>query len=220
MQLAMDVIGVGFGRTGTLSLKTALEELGFGPCMHMMPLLDDPARARLLCEAADGNADSLDAAFDGFRSTVDWPGTYFWRELTARHPYALVVLTVRDPNKWYESVCNTIYPAAMTGDALPPEMAAGRALAMKTVWDGTFGGRFADREAAIKIFQEHHAAVRAEIAPDRLLEYRVTQGWGPLCDFLGVPVPATPFPRLNDAAAFNEQLRARQPALVSQRSGS
>lgn len=214
----MDLIGVGFGRTGTLSLKVALEQLGLGPCMHMMPLLDDPGRAGLLCEAADGDLDSLDAAFEGYRSTVDWPGAYFWRELTDRHPSALVLLTVRDPNKWYESVERTIYPAAMTEGALPPSMAAGRELAMRTVWDGTFGGRFADREATIKIFQDHHAAVRAEIAPDRLLEYEVTQGWGPLCEFLGVPVPATEFPRLNDAAAFNEQLRAR--VLVSSRSGS
>jgi hypothetical protein len=85
-------------------------------------------------------------------------------------------------------------------------------MAMKTVWDGTFGGRFADREASIKIFQDHNAAVRAEIAPDRLLEFEVAQGWGPLCDFLDVPVPSSPFPRVNDTAAFHEQIMERVSA--------
>jgi hypothetical protein len=195
----MDVIGVGFGRTGTLSLKAALERLGFGPCQHMMPLLDDPARAGLLVKAAEGDADSLDAAFDGYRSTVDWPGAYFWRELTARNPEARVVLTTRDADAWYDSVARTIYPVAMAADASQPAFA----MAHTTVWEGTFGGRFADRAATVKIFEEHNAAVRAEIDPDRLLDFDVAQGWGPLCDFLGTPVPPDAFPRLNDTASFN-----------------
>jgi len=215
----MDVIGVGFGRTGTLSLKVALEQLGFGPCMHMMPLLDDPWRATLLSHAADGDVACLDAAFDGYRSTVDWPGTYFWRELTTRHPSARVILTVRDPNEWYESAFKTIYAAASMDGPLPTAMVAGREMAEKTVWAGTFGGRFADREATVKLFQEHNAAVRAEIAPDRLLELTVSQGWGPLCDFLGVPAPDSPFPRLNDGATFHQALRERM-ALTGSRSGS
>jgi len=202
---AMDVIGVGFGRTGTLSLKVALEQLGFGPCMHMMPLLDDPWRATLLSRAADGDGACLEAAFDGYRSTVDWPGAFFWRSLIARFPSARVVLTVRDPEKWYESAYNTIYQAA-SGDSPLPEPV--RQMASKTVWDGTFAGRFADRPAALKIFAEHNAAVRAEVAPTRLLEFSVTQGWQPLCDFLGVPIPATPFPRLNDTAAFQSRILA------------
>ncbi|MFF5294798.1 sulfotransferase family protein [Paractinoplanes globisporus] len=215
----MDVIGVGFGRTGTLSLKVALEQLGFGPCMHMLPLLDDPWRATLLSHAADGDMACLDAAFDDYRSTVDWPGAYFWRELTARHPRARVILTVRDPDRWYDSAFKTIYTAATTDGSLPPSMAAGREMAEKTVWDGTFGGRFADREATIQLFQDHNAAVRAEIAPDRLLEFTVGEGWGPLCEFLGVPAPATPFPRLNDESAFHQNLQERM-TLTAARSGS
>jgi hypothetical protein len=205
----MDVIGVGFGRTGTLSLKGALEQLGFGPCLHMIPLLEDPSRADLLSRAADGEGDILGEAFAGYRSTVDWPGTYFWRELVARHPDAKVILTVRDPQKWYASAQRTIYAAATAHRALPPAMESGLRMAMKTVWDGTFGGRFADREASIKVFEEHNAAVRAEVAPDRLLEYRVTQGWGPLCDFLGVPAPGSPFPKVNDTASFTEMMLQR-----------
>src|SRR5437763_16346089 len=85
------VIGAGFGRTGTLSLKAALEQLGFGPCMHMVPLLQDPDTSALIRKAAEGDVDSLDVALAGHRSTVDWPMTYFWRELTGRHPQAKVI---------------------------------------------------------------------------------------------------------------------------------
>ncbi len=111
----MDVIGAGFGRTGTLSLKAALEQIGLGPCMHMIPLLADAERATLFRKAAEGDEDSLDAAMEGCRSTVDWPGTYFWRRLVDRHPRAKVLLTVRDPEKWYDSAYRTIYQASSSG---------------------------------------------------------------------------------------------------------
>ena len=212
----MDVIGAGFGRTGTLSLKIALELLGLGPCMHMMPLLDDPERAGLFHRAAEGDLASLDKALEGHRSTVDWPGTYFWRELTARHPAAKVVLTVRDPQRWFDSAHTTIFQAASAEpDGTDEAMAVGIGMARAIVWNGTFGGRFADREHAVRVFTEHNEAVRREIPADRLLEFEVTQGWEPLCDFLGVPVPAAPFPRVNDSAAFQahvQQRRANSPA--------
>jgi hypothetical protein len=209
----MDVIGAGFGRTGTLSLKLALEQLGHGPCLHMLPLLDDPQRAALFHRAAEGDTESLDKALDGHRSTVDWPGAYFWRELAGRHPAAKVVLTVRDPQRWYESAHGTIFQAATH----PPEggdesVAAGRGMLRAIVWQGTFGGRFADREHAVRVFTEHNAAVRAEIPADRLLEFEVSDGWPPLCDFLGVPVPDVPFPRTNDGATFRARIAQRHAA--------
>jgi hypothetical protein len=205
----MDVIGVGFGRTGTLSLKAALEQVGFGPCQHMVPLLDDAERSALLCAAADGDPGSLDKAFDGFRSSVDWPGTYFWRELTSRHPHAKVILTVRDPEKWYDSAERTIYAVANSrrGKPLSPTMAVCSRMLDRVVWNGTFDGRFGDRAEAIRRFEEHNAAVRAEIAPERLLEFEIRDGWEPLCDFLGVAVPDEPFPRLNDTASFAERAK-------------
>ncbi|MEV8505950.1 sulfotransferase family protein [Actinoplanes sp. NPDC051475] len=202
----MDVIGVGFGRTGTLSLKIAIERLGFGPCMHMVPLLADPARSALFRRAAGGDPASLRKAFEGCRSTVDWPGTYFWRELVAQHAGAKVVLTVRDPDAWYDSALRTIYQAALHA---PRGGDSPVAMIETVVWDGTFGGRFADRDHAIRVFEEHNAAVRREVPADRLLEFRVTDGWEPLCAFLGVPVPDEPFPRTNDTAAFQERLASR-----------
>jgi hypothetical protein len=201
----MDVIGVGFGRTGTLSLKAALEQLGLGPCMHMIPVLGDEGLAALFRKAAGGDRESLASALRGCRSTVDWPGTFFWRELVAQHPDARVVLSVRDPQEWYDSAHRTIYRAAM---APAPPGAAPSAMDMvhAVVWDGTFGGRFADRDHAVRVFEEHNAEVRRTVPADRLLEFEVGQGWEPLCAFLGRPVPQTPFPRLNDAEAFARNL--------------
>jgi hypothetical protein len=214
----MDVIGAGFGRTGTLSLKVALEQLGFGPCMHMVPLLTDGERAALFHRAAEGDAGSLDRALDGCRSTVDWPGTFFWRDLVARHPDAKVVLTVRDPQQWYDSAYRTIFQAAhprREAAEQPPGFAAVMDMVHAVVWDGTFGGRFSDRDHAVRAFQEHNAEVRRTVPAERLLEFQVSQGWEPLCTFLGRPVPDTPFPWLNDSAEFQQrtaefQARARR----------
>lgn len=204
----MDVIGAGFGRTGTLSLKVALEQLGFGPCMHMIPLLQDPETSALISKATEGDIDSLDVALAGHRSTVDWPTAYFWRELADRYPAAKVVLTVRDPQQWYDSADRTIHAAANAGRESGMLDQDVMGMIDGTVWQGTFDGRFADRGHAIKVFEEHNARVRREIPADRLLVFEVAQGWEPLCSFLGVPVPETPFPRLNDTVAFNDNLAA------------
>jgi hypothetical protein len=200
----MDVIGVGFGRTGTLSMKVALEMLGFGPCAHMLPLIGDEERSAMFTQAAHGDEASLDKALDGCRSTVDWPGVFFWRELVAKYPDAKVVLTVRDPEQWYASAERTIWQA--TNAPTQPGMEAFREMCDATNWDGTFHGRFGDRDYAIKVFTEHNEAVRRSIPADRLLEYEVGEGWDRLCTFLGVPVPEQEFPRLNDTASFQERI--------------
>ncbi len=200
----MNVIGVGFGRTGTLSLKVALERLGQGPCAHMLPLIGDEERSHLFTEAVGGDPAALDKALDGYRSTVDWPGVFFWRELVAKYPAAKVILTVRDPEKWYESAERTIWKA--TNQPTPPAMKHFREMCDATNWDGTFHGRFADRAYAIRVFNEHNDEVRRTVPADRLLEYTSGQGWEPLCDFLGVPVPDEEYPRLNDTAEFTRRL--------------
>lgn len=209
----MDVIGAGFGRTGTLSLKVALEMLGFGPCLHMIPVLGDAERAALFHRAAEGDQASLGRALAGHRSTVDWPGAYFWRELVSEHPRAKVILTVRDPARWYESAHDTIYQAAQhvtenDGQVVP----AARGMLSALIWEGTFDGRFADREHAVGVFERHNEAVRSEVPADRLIEFRVADGWQPLCDFLGVPVPDGPFPHVNDAASFQARVAGPPPA--------
>ncbi|HJU98616.1 MAG TPA: sulfotransferase [Jiangellaceae bacterium] len=208
----MKVIGVGVGRTGTLSLKAAVERLGFGPCFHMRNVLDHRERLPLWEAAATGSPVDWDAVFAGYESSVDWPGAAFWRELTGHYPRAKVILTVRDPERWYDSVRETIYQLFGGGTDSPlanealrriPGIATMHAFNRKLVWDGPFlEGRFDDRGWAIRAFLRHNAAVREEIPPERLLVFEVSEGWRPLCDFLGVEQPDDEFPRLNDPAAF------------------
>jgi hypothetical protein len=221
----LEVIGAGLGRTGTLSLHAALERQGFAPCEHMTNCFAHPERFALWLEAARrkraGQPIDWRPLFTGYRATVDWPGAYFWRELTAAHPEAKVILTVRDPQRWYDSARATIYAATQARTATPaprllyrlvswanPRAGNGFRTVQETVWDGTMEGRFEDRNAAIRIFEEHNREVIATIPPQRLLVFDVKEGWQPLCAFLGVPVPTDePFPHVNDAADFSRRQR-------------
>jgi hypothetical protein len=204
----LEVIGAGFGRTGTLSLKLALERLGFGPCHHMIELIDDQEQLDLWSRVAEDGTADWDMVYRDFRSTVDWPGVTFWRQLVGHYPDAKVILTVRDPQSWYESACESIYRARsfLADDPLSRQR---RDIVGRTVWDGTFGGRFEDAEHAMAVFGEHNDEVRREVPAERLLEFQVKQGWGPLCDFLGVPVPDEPFPRSNDRLEFAARVAER-----------
>ncbi|GAA4139424.1 sulfotransferase family protein [Actinomadura keratinilytica] len=209
----LEVIGVGFGRTGTLSLKVALERLGFGPCHHMLALFDDPGQIALWKRAARGEAVDWTEVYRNYRSTVDWPGARFWRQIADAFPAAKVVLTVRDPESWYDSAHRSIYETAMAPlpeSGVDPVYAALREMSHEVVWDGVFGGRFADRDHAIRTFTEHNEAVRRALPAERLLVFRASQGWEPLCGFLGVEVPDEPFPRRNDREAFAEFIEARR----------
>lgn len=203
----IEVIGAGFGRTGTASLKQALEVLGFGPCDHMHENFDHPERFALWSEAMHRKdaGESIDwrPLLSTYRSVVDWPGAYFWRELAGAHPQAKVILTVRDPERWYDSIQSTIFPLLQHlgetgGEALPGDIIVKR----------TFAQRTADRAHCLAVFAGHAAAVREATAADRLLVFDVKEGWGPLCAFLGVPVPAgEAFPHLNDTAEFKSDER-------------
>jgi hypothetical protein len=219
------VIGAGLGRTGTLSLHAALERLGFAPCEHMTNCFAHPERFALWLEAAQrkraGEPIDWRPLFTGYRATVDWPGVYFWRELVDAHPAAKVILTVRNPERWYDSARATIYAATQARTATPaarllsrlvslanPRAGNGFRTVQETVWDGTMSGRFEDRNEAIRIFEEHNREVVATVPLERLLVFDVKEGWEPLCAFLGVPVPAgEPFPHLNDAADFSRRQR-------------
>jgi hypothetical protein len=219
------VIGAGLGRTGTLSLHEALERLGFAPCEHMTNCFAHPERFALWLEAVrrkrTGEPIDWRPLFTGYRATVDWPGAFFWRELTAAHPEAKVILTVRDPERWYDSARTTIYAATQGRSATPaarllygllaranPRAGHGFRTVQETVWDGTMEGKFEDRDAAIRIFQEHNSEVIAAIPPEQLLIFDVNEGWQPLCAFLGVPVPTgEPFPHVNDTADFSHRQR-------------
>jgi hypothetical protein len=202
--VALELIGAGLGRTGTLSLKAALERIGYGPCHHMIEILRAPERAGHWLQHERGGSHDWDAIFHGYRATVDWPAAAFWRELAERHPDAKVLLSVRDADRWYESVMNTIYPV-MTQD-LPeqaPEILRDfHAMVYELIFERTFEGRLADRAHARHVFEAHNQAVIAAIPASRLLVYRPGDGWEPLCRFLDVPVPDEEFPHLNETAWY------------------
>jgi Sulfotransferase domain len=210
--MPIKVIGAGLGRTGTLSLKAALEELGFVKCYHMLEVLAHMDDARVWDAAARGDPVDWEKLLAGYQATVDWPGCSFYRELFQRYPEAKVILTVRDPGRWYDSAHQTIYYVrnafpAWTGWFLP-RMRAFRRMLDRIVWDGTFQGRFEDRAFAIDVFDRHNEQVRRDVPADRLLVYEVREGWGPLCAFLGVPVPdGKSFPHLNDSADFRARIQ-------------
>jgi hypothetical protein len=214
----MRIIGVGVGRTGTLSLKAALERLGFGPCFHGRHVLDHPDRLPMWQSAAAGEAVDWAALLAGYTSTVDWPAAAFWRQLTAAFPAAKVILTVRDAQTWYDSVDRTIYRMFGYGPAdekvaharrVVPGLDAFTAFHRQMIWDGWFGGRFGDREHAIRRYEEHNAAVLREVPADRLLVISPGAGWEPLCAFLGVDVPTERYPHLNDPERFWARVAAR-----------
>ncbi|WP_117210941.1 sulfotransferase family protein [Allorhizocola rhizosphaerae] len=213
----MKVIGVGVGRTGTLSLKAALERLGFGPCFHGRHVLDHPDRLPIWQSAARGEPVDWARLFHGYRSTVDWPGAAFWRPLAAAFPQAKLILTVRDPDAWYESVSKTIYrmfgsdgeQAVEQARRIVPGLDVFTSFHRQMIWHGFFEGRFADRAFAIDAYERHNAAVFNEAPSDRLLVMSPGAGWKPLCEFLEVPEPDEPYPHLNDPAKFWARVQAR-----------
>ena len=216
--MALEVIGAGFGRTGTMSLKVALETLGFGPCYHMTEVFTHPEHVELWRAATQGKPVAWEQIFDGYRATVDWPGCAFYAELMESNPDAKVILTVRDPEEWYESAHNTIY--RISGAASSPifylaslvvpaakRMKHAHRMIIEVVWQRDLGGRFEDRGYAIETFERHNEEVKRHVPAEKLLVYEVGEGWGPLCEFLGVEVPDEPFPHLNDSEVFRGRIR-------------
>jgi len=190
--MSLKLIGAGLGRTGTLSLKFALEQIGFGPCYHMTEAMLNPEAPAHWIRAADGNPD-WETLFNGFVATVDYPGCTFWRELAGYYPEAKILLSVRDPEHWFESTQETIFSDRAIAMLNQTPM---RPFLEKTAWKD-FGSRIHDREFMIEQFKRHNDEVQRSIPQDRLLVYEAAQGWAPLCQFLGVPAPAAPFPRAN-----------------------
>lgn len=201
--MPLKLIGAGFGRTGTSSLKAALDMIGFGPCYHMMEVFQHPDHIPLWQSVVDGNLADLNPILVGYNSTCDWPTCSFYEEQMRVNPDAKVLLTVRDPEMWYESALATIYPSSTSPDNNADPVRAGQArFVKKLIWDGHFGGRFQDKAHAIDVFNRHTESVKHRVPAEKLLVFDVQQGWEPLCAFLGIPVPGTPFPRANDRAEF------------------
>jgi Sulfotransferase domain len=209
--MALQVIGAGLGRTGTLSLKLALERLGFVGCYHMLEVLMNPAHAAYWVDAANGGP-NWQRIFEGYTATVDYPGCRYWRELIEVYPDAKVVLTVRDPEKWFESTQATIFSPRNRERWNFPEFDD---FFEKTVFSH-FGEHIHDRDYMVTAFQRHNDEVKRGVPAERLLVFEVKQGWQPLCDFLGVPAPSGQFPHTNSREEMDAMIKAAQAAGRSQ----
>lgn len=212
--MPLAVIGAGLPRTGTYSLKHALEQLGYGRCHHMAEVFENPPLARHWEQVFDRQDVDWEDVFDGYGATVDAPSCWVYEELAARYPEAKVLLTRRsDPDAWVRSMLATTmnpdFRAAMLKSPLAPMMQKMGAFVMGGAGDAPEAPPPSepppapDRDMLVKLYEQHNAAVRAAIPAERLLEFQVADGWEPLCDFLGKPVPDTPFPRMNSTEEFN-----------------
>ena len=199
--MSLKLIGAGMGRTGTASLKIALEQLGLGRCYHMTEIMQNPEYIKYWVNAANGNPD-WDTIFNGFGATVDNPGCGFWKELASFYPEAKIILTTRDAEKWFESTNETIHSLEFAGFIKKSPWGE---MVQKTVYD-TMDNRMQDKEYMISFFENRTQEIINTIAPDRLLVYQVKQGWGPLCEFLDIPVPSMDFPRVNSRDETKELL--------------
>ena len=203
--MSLKVIGAGFGRTGTLSLKYALEQLGFNQCYHMMEVGKHGGHRKIWRKAHSGEKVDWDSLFEGYQATVDWPSCNLWREQLAHFPEAKVILSLRSPESWYESVMATIYKTSKAGvQSEDPTTRYGSSWAFDLIWNPIFDNKLDDKSHTISVFKRHNEAVMKEVPESNLLVFEAKQGWQPLCDFLEVPVPQTDYPRINTKAQFKQ----------------
>ena len=198
--MALKIVGSGLGRTGTKSMQTALNMLGFGPCHHMVEVFAHPESVPLWIAAGDGRPD-WDAIFADYRSMVDYPGAAYWRELAAHYPKAKVLLSVRDPDQWFDSTQATIFSPLSGVDRWLTEPDSPMGKFFKS-FSGRFHEHLHDRALMTDYFRRHVEEVKATIPRERLVVYEVGSGWEPLCAGLGVPVPAEAYPSENSRAEF------------------
>lgn len=219
MSDGLQVIGAGMHRTGSLSVKVALERLGFGPCYHGIEALrrSEHGEHWLAAHEADGAFD-WPRIFEGYRAALDWPTAYFWEQLAGAYPDAKILLTDRDPERWWESHLRMFQHAGEFEQELTDEQREWAeesgfwrmrmALAqIVTENPETFDGRVLDKEHCLRVFERHYDRVRRTVPAERLLVYRVHEGWEPLCRFLGVDVPDEPFPHVNAGQALADNIR-------------
>lgn len=212
--MPLSIIGAGFGRTGTLSLKHALERLGYAPCYHMHEVSKKPEHIPQWHALVNDKKINWDKLLDTYQAAVDWPIASFWQQLAKFYPHAKVILTVRDAEKWYESISNTIYyvlsqPVSKNNPVKREQGLMTRQL----ILDNTFHGNLGNKDKAIQIYEEHNEKVKRTIPSERLLVYNVIDGWDPLCHFLGCSIPDIAFPNTNTTDEFRSDVNSGSDAV-------
>jgi Sulfotransferase domain len=201
----LKVIGAGLSRTGTFSLKRALEILGFGPCYHMDELFRRPDHVGVWANAMREEPDFV-ALLEDYVSAVDAPVCHFWRQIRGCHPKSKVILTVRDAESWYASFHATVFQAMSRPTLVPVAARPPLEAVRRLVLEGVFSGRFEDKAYALSFYEAHNRSVVASVEPSDLLVYQIGEGWAPLCVFLAVPVPSQEFPMTNERARFRSRI--------------
>jgi len=202
----MKIIGAGFGRSGTMSIKAALDQLGAGPCYHMKITLKRYHHLHFFLQAWRGKKVNWKRFFKRYQSVVDWPSCSFYKELMTEFPDAKILLNVRDPGEWYNSMAETIWAIQPAFPWWFPRIY--RRIHDEIIWNGNLKGVFEDREKTIAVYREWIEEVKRTVPAERLLVYHVREGWKPLCDFLEMPVPeGKPFPHINERKSFKRVIR-------------
>ncbi len=209
--MPLRVVGAGLGRTGTNSLKVALERLLGGPCYHMLELIERPGDTVYWERAAADEFVSWDWLRRDYVATVDFPAAMFWRELLADSPEAVVLLSTRESAQvWWDSFQRTILQA-MSGEvpADRPDWARRRAMTMSVLARLTPAWR--NKAGATDAYERHSEEVRRAVPPDRLIDWRPGDGWPPICAPLGIAVPEDPFPHENTTSDFRARIAIPPP---------
>ncbi len=216
---SLRVVGVGLGRTGTFSLKLALQRLLNAPCYHMSEVFNNPEHIGVWEAAAGGDLPEWNDLFAGYQATVDWPAVAFWTELIDAYPDAVVLLSVRPTAQWWRSAYHTIFEVTLSSEGpIQQEPSQHHPLAVaqlqmaRAVLQARFCQNFGDERAACEAYERHHEAVRRRVPAGRLVEWTPGDGWGPICAALDLPVPEDPFPHTNTSGEF--RATAKLPSLV------
>jgi hypothetical protein len=204
--MTLSIVGAGFGRTGTYSLKAALEQIGFAPCYHMEDVKNNTEHPEIWRAALRNKPVDWHALLDGYRAAVDWPASFFWRELLEVYPDAKVLLSVRDPDKWYTSMSNTIFELLKAEGARDNLK---RSMTHELIFDHVFPGDVDNKDYVLGVFRSHIETVRQSVSTPRLLAYEVKEGWAPLCKFLGIDVPKQEFPHRNTTQEFRKATKMK-----------
>jgi hypothetical protein len=203
--MGLQVVGAGLGRTGTHSLQIALQQLLDGPCYHMLEVFGRPDDLPVWHAAVNGNQPDWNEFLADYRATVDWPASAFWREIGSANPDAVVLLSSRDTDGWWKSAISTIFAVGDRPSTGDPQFDAQRAMA-HDMFANTFTPHWQDESEAKRAYEAHNADVRASVPADRLIDWQPGDGWAPICDKLGLPVPDAPFPHVNSTDEFRAML--------------